>query len=155
MYRLVIICLFVFGLSNLFSQNYMTGIGVRGGLANGFSIKHFIEENKAIEGIFISRWDGFQITGLYEYSRVFYEDNISYFYGLGGSIGFFDGTNVPWSASTHQYTLIGIDGIAGIEYCFDNIPFSISFDYKPTFTFIGYQRVFLDNGALTLRYIMQ
>jgi hypothetical protein len=146
-----IICLF-FNLGN--AQYYSTGIGVRGGLFSGLTAKKFLDENIAVEGIFVSRWQGFQVTGLYQYNRVFRGDHLSYFYGAGGSIGFFEGEYVPWINTTAQHTVIGIDGIIGLEYCFESIPFSISIDYKPTVIIAGYGGALLDNGALTIRYII-
>ncbi|MGB8492023.1 MAG: hypothetical protein WCE64_13285, partial [Bacteroidales bacterium] len=47
-------------------QDYKTGVGLRLGLYNGLSVKHFFSENKAVEGILTTRWRGFDITGLYE-----------------------------------------------------------------------------------------
>ncbi|NLB27203.1 MAG: hypothetical protein GX820_10985, partial [Bacteroidales bacterium] len=47
------------------AQDYNTGIGFRGGLSNGLTIKHFISYNSAIEGLLSTRWRGFHITGLY------------------------------------------------------------------------------------------
>ena len=48
------------------SQDYKTGVGLRGGLSNGLTVKHFISEKSAIEGLLSTRWRGFDITGLYE-----------------------------------------------------------------------------------------
>ena len=62
MTTIVMICLVTY--SN--AQAYNTGIGLRGGLSDGLTIKHFIEEKAAIEGILGSRWKGISITGLYE-----------------------------------------------------------------------------------------
>ena len=48
------------------AQDYNTGIGLRGGLSSGLTVKHFIGEKTAIEGLLATRWKGFNITGLYE-----------------------------------------------------------------------------------------
>ena len=47
------------------AQDYNTGIGLRGGLSNGLTIKHFISSNTALEGIISTRWRGLELTGLY------------------------------------------------------------------------------------------
>lgn len=52
-----------------YTQDYNTGIGLRAGYSNGLTIKHFIGERNAVEGIISSRWQGFNITGLYEYQN--------------------------------------------------------------------------------------
>ncbi len=49
-----------------YSQDYTTGIGLRGGPSNGLTVKHFISQKAALEGILTTRWGGFGLTGLYE-----------------------------------------------------------------------------------------
>jgi hypothetical protein len=38
------------------AQDYKTGIGVRGGLYNGLTIKHFLGSKTAVEGLLSTRW---------------------------------------------------------------------------------------------------
>lgn len=45
-------------LSFSFAQDYQTSIGLRGGFANGLTLKHFVSQNTAFEGIVASRWKG-------------------------------------------------------------------------------------------------
>lgn len=60
------------------AQDYNTGIGLRGGFTNGLTVKHFISEKAALEGILASRWSGFEITGLYEiHNRAFDTDRLN------------------------------------------------------------------------------
>jgi len=64
-----LISIVIIGLSMFSSglaQDYKTGIGLRGDYFNGLTVKHFIASKAAIEGILSSRWQGFQVTGLYE-----------------------------------------------------------------------------------------
>ena len=56
---------------NLKAQDYNTGIGLRGGLDYGITIKHFINKKNALEGIFTNRWRGYNFTGLYEYMLLY------------------------------------------------------------------------------------
>lgn len=150
------IFLSVFFLSLSYAQDYNTGIGVRGGYANGLTIKHFISSNSALEGIISSRWKGFQITGLYEiHNRAFNTDRLNWYYGFGGHVGFWDGddTNEHWGDPGKSYTVIGIDGIVGLEYNFSEIPFNLSLDWKPSYNLSGYTGFWGDGGALSLRYI--
>lgn len=136
------------------AQDYNTGIGVRGGFSNGLTVKHFIGSNSAIEGILSSRWRGFNVTGLYEiHAPAFNTPRLNWYYGFGGHIGFWDGyRNHPWFDDGH-YTVIGIDGILGIEYNIDAIPFNISLDYKPALNLIGYTGFWGDEVALSIRFI--
>ena len=137
------------------AQDYTTGIGVRGGFSNGLTIKHFISERAAIEGIISSRWKGFNITGLYEiHQQAFDVAHLNWYYGAGGHIGFWKGRDVSWGDNRDDdYTVIGIDGILGIEYNFQEIPINISLDWKPTMNIIGYSGFWGDEGAFSVRYI--
>lgn len=148
----LIIALF-FGLKSN-AQDYNTGIGLRGGFASGLTVKHFLSENKAIEGIFDSRWHGFSFTGLYEiHNQAFNTERLNWYYGVGGHIGFFDTRYKNWGDNSGNYTIIGIDGILGLEYNFEEIPINIGIDWKPAFNLVGYSGFWGDGGALSIRYI--
>lgn len=139
---------------NLNAQDYINSIGLRAGLSTGITFKHFLSSNDALEGILTTRWGGFNITGLYErHGRAFDTDNLYYYYGGGAHIGVMSGRNNPWFNNTNTYTVIGIDGIIGLEYVFEEIPFNISLDWKPGFNLIGYTGFWGDEVALSFRYI--
>ncbi len=137
------------------AQDYNTGIGLRGGFTSGITIKHFIGDKAALEGIFGTVWRGFNFTGLYElhsYSA-FDVERLNWYYGLGGHIGFWNGRYNPWFVnSTRSYTVIGFDGILGMEYNIEEIPINISLDVKPAINLIGYTGFWFD-GAFSVRYI--
>lgn len=155
MKRLLIILIIILGFTATgIAQDYKTGIGFRGGLFNGLTVKHFIGGNHALEGIVSTRWRGFNVTGLYEiHRRAFDVNRLNWYYGIGGHIGFWEGRHVYWSETTNPYTVIGIDGILGLEYNFNEIPFNISLDWKPAFNIIGYSGFWADGGAFSIRYI--
>lgn len=136
------------------AQDYSTGIGFRGGYANGLTIKHFVSRKAAFEGILSSRWKGFNITGLYEiHAQAFDVRRLNFYYGAGCHIGFWKGKDVDWADNDDDYTVIGIDGILGLEYNFREIPINLSIDWKPAFNFVGYSGFWGDGGALSIRYI--
>ena len=137
-----------------FTRDYNTIIGLRGGWFNGITVKHFIGENKALEGILSTRWLGFNITGLYKiHHNAFDVTGLNWYYGGSGHIGFWEGSNVKWSSNNNAYTVIGIDGILGLEYNFDEILINISIDWKPAFNIIGHTS-FWGDGAFSIRYII-
>jgi hypothetical protein len=143
---------FLFSFS--YAQDYNTGIGLRGGFANGITIKHFVSSKSAFEGIITSRWRGLALTGLYEiHNRVFDTERLNLYYGFGAHIGFWNGNNIGWGEQGESYTVIGVDGILGLEYSFEEIPFNLSVDWKPAFNFYGYSGFWADGGALSIRYI--
>lgn len=92
---------------------------------------------------------------------------MDWFYGLGAHIGFYnegyygykcdrDGyydKDGDWHRGEckDRYTTVGIDGILGLEYQFNEIPFSIGLDIKPYFDFVGRGDHFGD-GAFSIRY---
>jgi len=135
------------------AQDYNTAIGLRGGLFNGLTVKHFISNNAAIEGLISSRWSGVSITGLYEiHARAFNTTGLNWYYGAGAHIGFWDGNNASWGNDDENYTVIGIDGIVGLEYNIQEIPINLSLDWKPALNLIGHSGLWGDSFALSVRY---
>jgi hypothetical protein len=157
MKKIVITCLIVFCLASIsYSQDYKTGIGLRGGFETGLTVKHFIGETSALEGILATRWRGFEITGLYEIQNpAFNAERLDWFFGFGGHIGFWNGdyTHDYWGTSGQNYSVVGIDGILGLEYNFSEVPINIGIDWKPAFNFVGYSGWWGDGGAISIRYI--
>ena len=122
MKKSIIIGLFLLaiGASSLTAQDYHTSIGLRAGLSSGVTLKHFVSTYGAVEGILTTRWGGFNVTGLYEkHGRAFDTDNLYYFFGGGAHLGVWSGeSRNPWVSSDNTLTVIGIDGIIGLEYVF-------------------------------------
>jgi len=150
MKRLGILLLFLtVGLSAQ-SQDYKTAVGVRGTYDFGFTGKYFIEETTALEGILhLGQW-GFSITGLYEmHAPAFDVDRLYWYYGGGAHIGQI-GDNHPNLENDHGALLLGVDGIIGLEYDIEEIPITISADWKPTISFTGYRTGLW--GGLSFRY---
>lgn len=155
MKRIIIICLIVFCFSTISNaQDYRTGIGLRGGYFTGLTIKHFLGTKTAFEGIVASRWRGFGVTGLFEFhNQAFQTERMKWYIGFGGHAGFWNGDNTNWGTRGTSYTVIGIDGILGLEYNFLEIPFNIGIDWKPTLNLSGYSGFWADDGAISIRYI--
>jgi len=157
MKKILITLLIVFcsaALSN--AQDYRTGVGLRGGFPSGLTVKHFTREKSALEFLLASRWRGFEITGLYEiHNQAFNTERLKWYYGLGGHVGFWNGdyTNKYWGEPGTNYTVVGIDGIIGLEYSFAEAPINLGIDWKPAFNFIGYSGFWADGGAFSIRYI--
>lgn len=136
------------------AQDYNTGIGLRGGWGTGLTIKHFLNGKAAVEGILDTQWRGLSVTGLYEiHNRAFDVDRLNWYYGVGGHIGFWDGQYYRDYKTDTNYTVIGIDGILGLEYNFKDIPFNLGIDWKPVFNLTGSSGFYGDGGAISIRYI--
>jgi len=137
------------------AQDYNTGVGIRGGLSNGLTVKHFISSNTALEGLLSLRWKGAYIAGLYEiHAPAFDVPRLNWYYGFGGHLGFWNGYNDHrWFDDDKSYTVLGVDGIVGLEYNIEAIPFNVSLDWKPGFNVIGHFGFWGDELALSIRYI--
>ncbi len=139
------------------AQDYTHALGVRGGLFNGFTYKQFLSRNDAIELLATSRWRGMNFTALYEK----HEDikninsdlgNLRWYVGAGGHIGFYHG-KYAWWGYYQPYTLIGVDGIIGLEFTLKEVPLNFSLDWKPTMHIIGLFGFWFDGGAFSVRYV--
>lgn len=135
-------------------QDYKTGVGLRAGVPYGLTVKHFLNEYSALEGILASRWQGFIITGLYEKERWTGEyPGLNWYWGFGAHVGFWDIGANPRVDEDYTGSVIGADAILGIEYTFDDIPLNLSLDILPTVNVIGYAGWGGINGALSIRYV--
>ena len=152
-FMLITVLTFTVSFSQAQVQDYNTSIGLRGGWDYGLTIKHFIENDTAFEGIIATKWKGYNITGLFEkHKNVFDLTSLNWYYGLGAHIGFWDGNNVKWANDKESYKVIGVDGILGLELTIREIPVSISIDWKPAYNLIGYSGFWGDTGAFSVRY---
>ena len=138
------------------AQDYRSSVGLRAGLSYGATLKHFVATSDALEGILTTRWGGFNITGLYErHNRAFDVDHLYFYYGGGAHLGVWGEGPNPWFKDNATHTVIGVDGIIGLEYVFTEIPFNISLDWKPGFNIIGHSGLWGDELALSFRYVFK
>ena len=137
----------------MYSQNYSTALGIKGGYP-GFgtlNIKHFLNKNTAIEGSL----GGFSKAGLGNgaFAIVDYEINnglesgFTWHYGGGAFLGF---TNDLSDSYFHS----GINGLVGLEYTFEEVPINCSIDTGPFIFFTPYVS-FAWGGGLAIRYAIR
>ncbi|MDV7397148.1 hypothetical protein RZS08_37455, partial [Arthrospira platensis SPKY1] len=84
-------------------------------------------------------------------------DKLYWYWGGGGSI-------TTWSygvAGLGTWYEVGISGVIGLDYSFDEIPLNLSVDWAPTFVVLdswdstgSYNRFRSGYGALSARYIL-
>lgn len=134
------------------SQEYIDAIGIRGGLDIGLNYKHFLTDTKSFEGILSTRYRGIKLTGLYEIqATAFDQKGLYWYYGGGAHLGYYqkyDGSKISENENT---TVLGIDGILGLEYTIYDIPLSISLDWKPALNITG-PLFWGDDVAISLRF---
>lgn len=147
---LVITCL-VFSLSNLQGQNYNTGVGLRLGSPSGFTVKHFIAPQAAVEGMLSFGWGGLGVTGLYElHNDILEVPGLTWYYGVGAHLATSTSRTNPWGNRSDNVYL-GADGIIGMEYTFKEAPITIGIDAMPLLNLVERPAVWLQ-GGLSFRY---
>ena len=104
-------------------------IGIRGGWFSGVTYQHYIESDKALEGIFQVQPNWINITGLYEVHKDLSDvQGMKWYYGAGAHIGSFSYRRdhpVFGDRYTTGGLIIGADAIIGLEYFFDLSSFFI------------------------------
>jgi len=142
-----------------FVQEHKTSVGIRGAfpLSYGLTIKRFTDRNNAIEGILSSRnsfeYNIYGITVLFEKEyKTALNNGINWFWGGGLHAGYGPKTvNNGYRTIKKRYISIGPDGVLGIEYSFDKIPFTLSLEVNPGIDLILYPWI---TGAMSVRYVL-
>ena len=158
--KLAVALVAILGLNtNVFAQvNYTNGAGIRlGGYENGLTLKHFTDSETAIEGIIGFRPGVFVVTGLYEKHQIaFAEPSLNFFYGAGAHIGGISRDRYYRGYGRERYygdsgILLGLDGIAGLEWQIPELPLAASVDLHPRLELA--KGPFLDlEAAISIRY---
>jgi hypothetical protein len=155
MKKVFIVFAFVIMACSVDAQIFRTAVGVRGGVTQGFTLKHFVTNNTGFDFILGSHYRGASFIALYQIHNhnVFDVPNLSFFYGFGGHIGHYNHQYAPWGF-TENTSVIGADLVIGIEYTFDEIPVNIGLDIKPALNIIPEVR-YWQGGALYIRYVFR
>lgn len=129
-------------------------IGLRLGDSDGFgaeiSYQRALGDNNRLEADFGWRsgsgYDGFKLTGLYQWVWEL-DGNFNWYAGAGGGFGSFsfDNNNVD------DETFFFVAGDIGIEYNF-NIPLLLSLDFRPELGFGDFRDDVDFDIALSIRY---
>jgi hypothetical protein len=116
------------------SQSYTTALGIKF-YPGAVSLKHFISDKNAIEGLGYFWERGFRITGLYE---IHFDINgapgLKWYVGPGAHVGFY---NTKYRGLNGGSSQVGIDGVLGLDYKFRDAPINLSLDWQPSFEFGG------------------
>lgn len=133
--------------STFSSQSYTTALGFKF-YPGAVSLKHFVSSKNALEGIGYFWNKGFRLTGLYEiHNTINGAPGLQWYFGPGAHIGFYDS---KWGGGSS----VGIDGVLGLDYKFNQAPINISLDWQPSFEFGDrYNNGFTgDWGGFAIRY---
>lgn len=126
------------------AQKYRTAAGVR--LESdrfGLSVQQLLHEKGTIEGILAVSSREYSGTALYEWHFPILGKRFNYYLGAGAHIG---------NLKDHG-VFTGVDGILGIEYKVNGLPFLLSADVKPAAHFNHEDWVQLSSGV-SVRYVI-
>jgi len=126
------------------AQKYRTAAGVR--LESdrfGLTLQQKLHERGTVEGIVAIGANEFSGTALYEWHRPILGERFNYYLGAGAHIGNLKDNGV----------FTGIDGILGIEYKINGLPFLLSADVKPAVHFHHADWLGLSSG-ISVRYVL-
>ena len=153
---LAIICA-LFSTTEMYAQSngssYHTALGVKFYPGAGITLKHFIKNNVALEGIGYFWRDGVRVTGLYEFhGDINGAPGLKWYVGPGAHISVW---NDEWRKKYPERTggaSIGIDGVLGLDYKFKGAPFNMSIDWQPSIDLGSYYGFNGNWGGISLRY---
>lgn len=159
------IFLIILFLPALFSeaQGYKQAIGIRGGLSSGFEYRMYTDDSNSYKFLLSTRNHGVQLHAFREFHKfdLFdFSEQLVFFYGVGVHVGFETWDEVHYLNNTRWYDsrsslLAGLDGLAGVEYVFNEVPLSVGFEVKPYFDVFGKNtfRVQPFDFAFTVKYL--
>lgn len=133
-------------------SDYQTAVGFKIYPA-AISLKTFIDDNTAIEGLAYFWSNGFRATGLYEiHGDISDVEGLKWYAGPGAHIGFYNNTWKEKYPDRSSGIAIGIDGVLGLDYKISGAPINLSIDWQPSLNLIGYSYFEGGWGGLGVRY---
>ena len=133
-------------------SSYQTALGVKM-YPGAISVKHFTQKGRAIEGLGYISNDGFRLTGLYElHFPIAGAEGLQWYVGGGGHIGVWSDNWRSRYPGRADGIAIGVDGVLGLDYKIKGASLNLSFDWQPSFNFIGYNYFEGGWGGLAIRY---
>lgn len=139
--------------SNIGSTDYKTAIGVKF-YPGAITLKHFVTDKHALEGIAYFWNRGTRITGLYEiHADIPNASGLKWYIGPGAHVGFYNNKTYD-GVNYGGRTYIGVDGVIGLDYKIRSAPINFSLDWQPSFEF-GDGAGFNGNwGGIAIRYVL-
>lgn len=163
MKRFLILLILLFSTSFLWAQGFKHAIGIRGGLSSGFEYRFYADDANSYKILLSTRDRGLQLHALKEFHRydLFdFSEQIVFYFGAGihGGYESWDKVHYEYNSrwySTRRALLAGVDGLAGLEYVFYEVPLSVGIEVKPYFDVFGREmfNIQLFDFAFTIKYL--
>ncbi len=166
MKQILLISIFMFTGLMGFSELPKKAVGIRGGLSSGFEYRVFDGELNSYKVLFSFREHGLQLTGLKEFhnpSAFDFCEELSFVYGFGAHVGFeswdvnhyyYENNQQFFYTDRHTGPVIGLDGLAALEYTIPTVPLVVGLEVKPYFNLFGQNFFQLQpfDFAFTIKY---
>ena len=145
MKRLLLISAFVALSCTGFSQGFKQAVGIRAGYTGGIEYRIYTDDLNSYKFLLGSRDRGVLIHAMKEFHRYelfSFTDQLNFVFGAGVHMGYerWDQQYYNYNTSyyvTHTAFIAGIDGLAGLEYMFRDVPISLGLEVKPYFDLFG------------------
>lgn len=148
----LVICAAFFAQAQSTGSSYKTALGVKV-YPGAISVKHFTKNNVALEGLGYISSDGFRLTGLYElHGDISGAEGLKWYMGAGAHLGVWSDSWRNRYPTRNDGLAIGVDGVLGLDYKIKGAPLNLSFDWQPSFNFIGYNYFEGGWGGIGIRY---
>ncbi len=162
MKRVLMVLAFVILSSPAFSQEFNQAVGIRAGYTGGVEYRIYTDESNSFRFLLGSRNRGVLAHALKEFHKhelFSFTDQLNFVYGAGVHLGYERWGQHYYNYYTSYYVthtafIAGLDGLAGLEYMFREVPISLGIEVKPYFDLFG-RKMFdfqLFDFALTAKY---
>ena len=145
-----------------FSQEFKQAIGIRAGFTGGIEYRIYTDEENSYKFLLGSRERGLVAHALKEFHRYdlfAFTDQLNVVFGAGLHVGYERWDQQYYNYNTSYYVtrtafIAGLDGLAGLEYMFLEVPLSVGLEVKPYFDFLGHETFDFElfDFAFTLKY---
>jgi hypothetical protein len=158
--------LLIFGFfltGSIYAQNYTRDAGVRLGDFFSATYRQYTSDDQALEGMLFVGRHSLTFTVMKEYFLPAFShlsENLYFQYGYGAHVGLrymdqYKVLNRTYELDDWRLTpLLGLDGMAAIEYRFPEFPFVIGLDVKPYFEYSTTQifSIYLQSIGISMKY---
>ena len=145
------------------AQGYQHAVGIRGGISPGFEYRFYTDDYNSYKMLLSARERGLQLHALKEFHRydLFeFSEQLIFYFGGGVHAGYESWDVLHYDFNTSWYTtrsslIAGIDGLAGLDYVFYDVPISVGLEVKPYFDLFGRETFDLQlfDFAFTVKYL--
>ena len=145
-----------------YSQEFRHAVGIRAGYTGGVELRLYSDDLNSYKFLLGWRNQGAQIHAIKEFHKFdlfTFTDRLTFVYGAGVHMGYERWDQQYYNYNTSYYVtrtafIAGVDGLAGLEYLFHEVPISLGLEVKPYFDLFG--REFFDvelfDFAFTVKY---